>query len=93
MVQEPGIDLVLPEGDEIPRLHVAAELVGQEAGIPLADPEGDQVPRIAEDALPDLVGQLIEILMRKDQRKPVFPRLGEDRGERLGREALELVYI
>lgn len=83
----------MPKETKVARLHVPAELVGQEAGIPLADPEGDEVAGIAEDALPDLVGQLVEVLMREDQGEAVFPRLREDGGERLRREALELIYI
>lgn len=93
LVQEPGIELVLPEGDEIPHLHVAAELVFEEAGIGLADPEDDEVPGIAEYALPDLIRELVEVLVGKNQSEPVLPRLCEDGGEGLRREALELVDV
>lgn len=93
LVQEPGVELVLPEGDEVAHLHVAAELVFQEARIGLSHPEGDEVPGIAEYALPDLVRELVKILVREDEREPVLPRLREDGGEGIGREGLELVDV
>lgn len=93
MIQEAGIDLVLPEGDEIPHLHVAAELVLQDTGIGLAHSESDEVAGIAEYALPDLVRELIEVLMGQDEGEPVLPGLREDRSQGVCREALELVDV
>ena len=78
VVKEPGIDLVLAEPHEVPHLHVAAELVLQDPRIRLADPEDDQIAGIAEDALPDAVLELVQVLMGEDERQAVLPGLGED---------------
>src|SRR3954452_22426162 len=84
---------MLPKGDEVSHLHVAAELVLQDARIGLSHPEGNEVAGIAEYALPDLVRELVKVLMREDEREAVFPRLGEDRGQGVGREGLELIDV
>ena len=48
---------------------------------------------IAEDGRPQLVGELVEVLVADGQGQTVFARLRQDEGEALGGEGLELVGI
>ena len=71
--------------------ELAAELVTKDFSIRVADTEGDQGSDVAEDGLPDGQGKLVDVLVGQGQAKPVFAGFGEDGGEGVGAEVLELV--
>ena len=72
-------------------MELLAEFAVQVLGIGEADAEGDERADIAKDGLPHGGGELGDVLMAQGEIEPVFPRLGEDGGEALGGEVLELI--
>lgn len=83
--------LVAREIDELPLVELLAKLAVQVLGIGEADAEGDEGADIAKDGLPHGGGELGDVLMAQGEIEPVFPRLGQDGGEALRGEVLELI--
>ena len=77
--------------DELPRVEFFAEFAVQMLGISEADTKGDEGADIAKDGFPHSGGELGDVLMAQSEIEPVFPRLGQDGGEALGGEVLELI--
>lgn len=78
--------------NELAGLELLAEFSVQVLGIVEADAEGDDGADIAKDGLSHRGGELGNVLMAQSEAEPVFPRLGEDGCEGLGREVLELIH-
>ena len=57
------------------------------------DTEADEGSDVSEQAVGDVVRNLLDILMCDRQSEPVLPSLGKDLVEGLGGEILELVDI
>lgn len=79
------------EINELPRVELFAEFAVQVFGIGEADAEGDERADIAKDGFPHGGGELGDVLMAQGEIEPVFSRLGQDGGEGLGGEVLELI--
>ena len=77
---------------ELTGLEFLAELAVEVLGVVEADAEGDDGAHIAKDGLPHGGGELGDVFMAQGEIEPVFARLGEDGGERLGSEVLELIH-
>jgi hypothetical protein len=77
--------------DELPRVELLAEFAVQMFGIGEADAEGDEGADIAKDGLPHGGRELGDVLMAQGEVEPVFSRLGQDGGEGLRGEVLELI--
>lgn len=77
--------------DELPRVEFFAEFAVQMLGIGKADAEGDEGADIAKHGFPHGGGELGNVLMAQGEVEPVFPRLGQDGGEGLRGEVLELI--
>lgn len=82
---------VAREIDELSCVELLAELAVQVLGIGEADAEGDEGADIAKDGFPHGGGELSDVLMTQGEIEPVFSRLGQDGGEALGGEVLELI--
>lgn len=72
-------------------MKLLAELAVQVLGIGKADAEGDEGADVAKHSLPHGGGELGDVLVAQGEIEPVFPRLGQDGGEALGGEVLELI--
>lgn len=83
--------LVTREINELPRVELFAEFAVQMFGIGEADAEGDERAYIAKDGLTHGGGELSNVLMAQGEVEPVFSRLGQDGGEALRGEVLELI--
>lgn len=77
--------------NELPRVELFAEFAVQMLGIGEADAEGDEGADISKDGLPHGGGELGDVLVTQREIEPIFPRLGQDGGEALGGEILELI--
>lgn len=77
--------------DELPRVEFFAEFAMKVLGIGEADTEGDEGANIAKDGFPHGGGELGDVLMAQGEVEPVFPCFGQDGGEALGGEVLELI--
>ncbi len=77
--------------DELPRMELFAEFAVQVFGISESDTESHEGSHIAKDSFPHGGGELGDVLMTQCEIEPVFPRLGQDGGEALGGEVLELI--
>ena len=83
--------LVARQIDELTLVELLAKLTVKVLGIGKADAEGDEGADIAKHGLPHGGGELGDVLMAQSKIEPVFSRLGQDGGEALGGEVLELI--
>lgn len=77
--------------NKLSRVELLTEFAVQMFGIGEADAEGDEGADIAKDGLPHGGGELGDVLMTESEIEPVFSCLGQDGGEALRGEVLELI--
>ena len=87
------VDMMVRQLDEVGLVEHAVELPRKVRRILGADAEGDEGTDVAKDSVPDVGGELVQILMADGEPEPVLAHLGEHVGKRERREALELVDI
>ena len=79
--------------DEIAFVKGRLELLGEDGGVVGGDAEGDGGADVAKDSVTDGVGHLGDVLVGNGEIEAVFAGFGEDDGEGVGGEVLELVNI
>ena len=79
--------------DEVALVKGGLKLLGEDGGIIGGDTEGDGGADVAEDGVADGVGHLGDVLVGNGEVEAVFASFGEDDGEGVGGEVLELVHV
>ena len=70
-----------------------SDLLGENWSVGGADPAGDDRTDIAEHGGPEVVGELVKVLMGDRQRESILACLRQNEGEAFGRKRLEFVGI
>ena len=71
--------------------ELLSKLLPQHLRVGAPDAVGNKRPDVAKHRLPDRERELVHVLMRQRQAQSILARFGEDRGERIRAEVLELV--
>ena len=79
--------------DEVAFVKGGFKLLGEDGGIIGGDTEGDGGADVTKDGVADGVSHLGDILVGNGEVEAVFARFGEDDGEGVGGEVLELVHV
>ena len=88
--EQPGVGVVAGQSHQVCRREVAAELLGENLCVLGAHLEAEQGSHVSEHGVCGVLVHLGKILIGDREIEPVLAGLGENRGEALGREVLEL---
>ena len=86
-------EIAIIEGEEVLFFKGWLKLFSEYRGIIGGDAEGDSSTNVAKYGIADSVGHLGGVLIGNGEIEAVFAGLGEDGGEGISGEVLELVYV
>src|SRR3989344_5133070 len=78
---------------EVLRREHRLEFIFHKLGVIRADPESHDRADVAEDRVADFIGKLFDELVGNEEIQAVFASFGQDRGDAIGGEILELIDV